>query len=208
MKEHVKLQTSRRILERLGCLLSGLLFLLLGMSVFVSYSFALPQTERSYVGDLTDFPHAATPYVVSNEGGIAYLVRFEEELRAFFIRTPHGHCFYKWVESNNRFEDPCYGSKFDLMGNYIEGPSTRSLDEHPHIIESDGKIFVNFQQVMLGTSAFESPVSQNAYHKIRTPKEDCLSALAKADLLLQSRCIELNKVPNDKEIVPRSETDK
>jgi cytochrome b6-f complex iron-sulfur subunit len=28
----------------------------------------------------------------------------------------------------NRFECPCHGSKFQLSGDYIEGPARRSLD--------------------------------------------------------------------------------
>jgi len=40
----------------------------------------------------------------------------------------HLGCLPKWVATNNRFECPCHGSKFEKDGTYIEGPAPRSLD--------------------------------------------------------------------------------
>jgi cytochrome b6-f complex iron-sulfur subunit len=40
----------------------------------------------------------------------------------------HLGCLYKWVPTNNRFECPCHGSKFELDGTWIEGPAPRDLD--------------------------------------------------------------------------------
>jgi cytochrome b6-f complex iron-sulfur subunit len=40
----------------------------------------------------------------------------------------HLGCLPKWVDTNHRFECPCHGSKYQLDGNWIEGPAPRSLD--------------------------------------------------------------------------------
>ncbi len=40
----------------------------------------------------------------------------------------HLGCLPKWVDTNNRFECPCHGSKYERDGTYIEGPAPRSLD--------------------------------------------------------------------------------
>lgn len=34
---------------------------------------------------------------------------------------PRFGCFVKWIAINHRFEEPCYGYKFELDGTYIEG---------------------------------------------------------------------------------------
>jgi len=40
----------------------------------------------------------------------------------------HLGCLPKWAATNNRFECPCHGSKFNGDGSYIEGPAPRGMD--------------------------------------------------------------------------------
>lgn len=49
---------------------------------------------------------------------------------ALHKECPARRCLYAWVNNNGRFECPCSGSKFELDGTYIEGPSPRSLDRY------------------------------------------------------------------------------
>lgn len=51
-----------------------------------------------------------------------------EGVVALYGVCTHLGCLPKWVETNNRFECPCHGSKYQLSGLYIEGPAPRSLD--------------------------------------------------------------------------------
>jgi cytochrome b6-f complex iron-sulfur subunit len=71
----------------------------------------------------------------------AWLILSETGLCALFADCPHRSsipCTPQWVDVNNRFECPCYGSKFQLDGTYISGPAPRGLDhlvihaETPH----------------------------------------------------------------------------
>ena len=60
-----------------------------------------------------------------------------EEVRVFLRRSPHGGCLLLYRQDRARFEDPCYGSLFDLAGQYIDGPSRRHLDELPATIQGE-----------------------------------------------------------------------
>ena len=51
-----------------------------------------------------------------------------EGLVSLFGVCTHLGCLPKWVPTNNRFECPCHGSKYQKDGHYIEGPAPRSLD--------------------------------------------------------------------------------
>jgi hypothetical protein len=76
----------------------------------------------------------------------------EEVKHVFLARSPHGSCFIRWNagwpfseipkwDAGDYFDEPCYGSKWDLEGNYISGPSPRDMDELPFEIK-DGMLWV------------------------------------------------------------------
>ena len=52
----------------------------------------------------------------------------QQGLVALYRVCVHLGCLYAWVDSTNRFECPCHGSKYELDGTYIEGPAPRDLD--------------------------------------------------------------------------------
>ena len=62
-----------------------------------------------------------------------YLVYYSDTqiARAFLGRSPHGGCLLTYVADKSVFEDPCYGSRFDLTGAYQVGPAQRGLDQLP-----------------------------------------------------------------------------
>ncbi len=43
-------------------------------------------------------------------------------------KCPHLGCRVPFCESSGRFECPCHGSKYDLGGEWIEGPAPRGMD--------------------------------------------------------------------------------
>ncbi len=51
--------------------------------------------------------------------------------QAFLARSPHGGCLLIYNSDERTFEDPCYGSRFDMEGRYEMGPSPRDLDQLP-----------------------------------------------------------------------------
>jgi len=72
--------------------------------------------------------------------GRFWLVNTGDGVLALYVVCVHLGCLYKWVPSNNRFECPCHGSKYQRDGTYIEGPAPRNLDRFVvESVDSSGK---------------------------------------------------------------------
>lgn len=96
---------------------------------------------------------APSPFVA----GKFWLVNVAEEgPKALYMVCTHLGCLYKWAQSNNRFECPCHGSKFDREGYYIEGPAPRSLDTFLVTVDA-GMVTVDTGKKTLGEPAVDSP---------------------------------------------------
>ncbi|MGW8143933.1 MAG: QcrA and Rieske domain-containing protein [Anaerolineales bacterium] len=54
----------------------------------------------------------------------------------FLGRSPHGGCLLFWDANTQFFNDPCYGSRFELSGKYKFGPAGRDLDQLPARLEN------------------------------------------------------------------------
>ena len=105
--------------------------------------FAYPRfAEGEFGGTFTiladEIPEAGTP-PVSKPAGRFWLSNSEQGFSALYGVCTHLGCLPKWVDTNNRFECPCHGSKFHLDGQYIEGPAPRDLDRfQTTIVFTDG----------------------------------------------------------------------
>lgn len=80
------------------------------------------------------------------------MVVYSEELQVatvFLRRSPHGGCLVLWDADKGWIQDPCFGSKFDLTGDHISGPSRRNLDQLPANVR-DGIIWVTPEVVYGG----------------------------------------------------------
>ncbi|NJN94102.1 MAG: Rieske 2Fe-2S domain-containing protein [Anaerolineales bacterium] len=93
-------------------------------------------------------PEVNTPPKAYTDGKF-WLVNVDTEVNgeprkgvlAIYKVCTHLGCLYEWVDMTNRFECPCHGSKFELPGDYIEGPARRSLDRFViQAISPDGTI--------------------------------------------------------------------
>ncbi len=107
--------------------------MLLGGSGVALIWFALPRfAEGTFGGTFTldssrvPVPGAAPTQVPEGRFWVSNVAN--EGLVVLFGVCTHLGCLPKWVSTNNRFECPCHGSKFELNGKYIEGPAPRSLD--------------------------------------------------------------------------------
>ncbi len=112
----------------------GALTLLTLESGLATYQFMYPRfREGEFGGKFILGTGTALPQIgIDPEGnatGKFWLINTDEGPRALYMVCTHLGCLYKWEPSNNRFECPCHGSKFDREGHYIEGPAPRSLDQ-------------------------------------------------------------------------------
>jgi cytochrome b6-f complex iron-sulfur subunit len=113
-----------------GATMALLLAEMTGMSVL----FALPRFREGEFGGFFNLGLAdeVLPAIEDpprpNDVGKYWLVQTDEGALAIYKVCTHLGCLYKWVETTNRFECPCHGSKFEKNGDWIEGPAPRALD--------------------------------------------------------------------------------
>jgi len=129
-------------------------------TALVSYFFMYPRFRAGEFGGKfilapTDVPATDAP-PVPEVAGKFWLVNTDEGAKALYMVCTHLGCLYKWQASNNRFECPCHGSKFNKAGFYIEGPAPRSLDTF-ELAEEDGQVVVDTGAKTTGAPASESP---------------------------------------------------
>lgn len=94
--------------------------------------YLLPRFRAGEFGGDFFVPAAQTPVLNSapqdNPQGRFWFSNTDSGVAALYKVCTHLGCLFKWVGTNNRFECPCHGSKFQSNGLYIEGPAPRSLD--------------------------------------------------------------------------------
>ncbi len=105
--------------------------------------YLLPRFRAGEFGGDFYVPGAQLPPLGSapqdNPQGRFWLTHTEIGIAALYKVCTHLGCLFKWVETNDRFECPCHGSKFEAGGLYIEGPAPRSLDRFEiTVIMQDG----------------------------------------------------------------------
>ncbi len=57
-------------------------------------------------------------------------------IKAFYTKCPHAECHVQWNNTENTWDCPCHGSKFEKDGALKKGPSTRGL--YPMDVKIDG----------------------------------------------------------------------
>lgn len=107
--------------------------------------FAYPRFREGEFGGIFTVPVGSLPPAGSppqeNPQGRFWLVNSDQGVLAIYKVCTHLGCLYKWVPSNDRFECPCHGSKFEKDGTYIEGPAPRSLDRFVvSVVDAQGSV--------------------------------------------------------------------
>lgn len=108
--------------------------------------FAYPRFAEGTFGGIFNFSTdripapGATPE--SEPAGRFHVAHLEDDsLVVLYGVCTHLGCLPSWVTTNDRFECPCHGSKFERDGKYIEGPAPRSLDRfYTTITFEDGTV--------------------------------------------------------------------
>ncbi|NDJ61751.1 MAG: Rieske 2Fe-2S domain-containing protein [Chloroflexi bacterium] len=106
--------------------------LLLGQATAGLIWFALPRFKEGTFGGVFNFPPERVPLLgsnpVSEPSGRFWVSNTDAGLVSLYGVCTHLGCLPRWEEGRSRFECPCHGSKFELNGDYIEGPAPRNLD--------------------------------------------------------------------------------
>jgi hypothetical protein len=95
----------------------------LGLTVItgvILYAFPPPFYEE--FGTLSDYPPSSDPYMISAVVPF-FLASTDTELIALSSRSPRkAGCWIHWSQEEERFIEPCFGTKFRLDGTYLSGP--------------------------------------------------------------------------------------
>ena len=102
-----------------------------------------PRPRRTFPGRLC----------VANTGTVIY---------ALSQKCPHLGCRVPYCDSSGRFECPCHGSKYDIGGEWIEGPAPRGMDRYPLAVDkTSGNLVADTSKTIdgppRGTNRFLTP---------------------------------------------------
>ena len=85
---------------------------------------------------------SAARLFVANTGSYLY---------AMSQKCPHLGCRVPFCESSGQFECPCHGSKYNIGGEWIEGPAPRGLDRYALILDTKtGTLTADTSTVIVG----------------------------------------------------------
>jgi cytochrome b6-f complex iron-sulfur subunit len=121
---------------------------LIAEGAWTSYDILKPGTASGFggvvdAGPVSDFVEDGSVQYFLN--GRFYITQHHGALRALYQRCPHLGCRVPFCESSTRFECPCHGSIYNVIGEYIGGPAPRGMDRFAISIHDD--------HVMVDTSA-------------------------------------------------------
>lgn len=81
-------------------------------------------------GPISDLPEKLTAPL--NKAKVKlWLSHTEDGIMALYKICPHLGCLYGWSDQEFKFICPCHGSQYEHNGDYITGPTPRSLDRFP-----------------------------------------------------------------------------
>jgi len=87
----------------------------------------------------------------------------QDGIRAIYKVCTHLGCLYKWVESNDRFECPCHGSKFLQTGTRIDGPARRNLDVFTiEVLDANGDVLARTEPSLDSKEGTPVPIPDGA----------------------------------------------
>lgn len=118
--------------------------LMLGQVGAATLWFAFPRFREGEFGGVIPFtdplpPVGEPPQFIAS--GRFHVSNTDRGLLALYGVCTHLGCLPKWAPTNERFECPCHGSKFEANGTYIEGPAPRGLDRFPvRVTFTDGTV--------------------------------------------------------------------
>jgi cytochrome b6-f complex iron-sulfur subunit len=119
---------------------------------WTSYDILNPSTAEGFggevdAGSLSDFLEEGTVKYFLD--GRFYVTQHQGGLRALYQKCPHLGCRVPFCQSSARFECPCHGSVYNIIGEYVGGPAPRGMDRFPIRIHN-GRVAVDTSSVVEG----------------------------------------------------------
>src|ERR1700674_1748266 len=122
------MSTTRRELLRRGWELGGtLLAAAAGWTTYESLRPLASATTGATINLGSPSSYAAETATYVSDGRL-FVANTGTHLYALSQKCPPLGCRVPFCDSSGRFECPCHGSKYDLGGEWIEGPAPRGMD--------------------------------------------------------------------------------
>jgi cytochrome b6-f complex iron-sulfur subunit len=126
---------------------------LIAEGLWTSYDILNPRPAEGFgaivdAGSVDDYKTEGT--VTYFLGGRFYVTQYQGGLRALYQKCPHLGCRVPFCESSGRFECPCHGSVYNLIGEYVAGPAPRGMDRFQISISPEGHVLVDTSSVIEG----------------------------------------------------------
>jgi len=85
--------------------------------------------------------------------GRLFVANTGTEIYALSQKCPHLGCRVPFCDSSGWFECPCHGSKYDIGGEWVEGPAPRGMDRFSLKVDSaTGTLVADTSTVITGPS--------------------------------------------------------
>ena len=145
--------TTRRQFLRSGWKLGGaMLAAAAGWTTYESLRPLAAATQGGAIdlGTVSNYPAESATYVSQ---GRLFVANTGTHIYALSQKCPHLGCRVPFCDSSGRFECPCHGSKYDLGGEWIEGPAPRGMDRFQLNLDSGtGALTADTSKVIVGPS--------------------------------------------------------
>jgi cytochrome b6-f complex iron-sulfur subunit len=141
--------TTRRQLLRRGWQLGGTMLAV--AAGWTAYEALRPLTSTAAgatinLGNPDNYKPETATYIVA---GRLFVANTGTRLFAISQKCPHLGCRVPFCDSSGRFECPCHGSKYDIGGEWIEGPAPRGMDRYPLTLTA-GSLVVDTSKLLIG----------------------------------------------------------
>lgn len=141
-------QARRNLILALGVLAA----VLLTLAAVALVTFGIVTRERSplwrSVAPASDLA-AGVPARYAVDAQMIYLVPGQAAPLALSARDPYRGCVVAWDAGEQRFVDPCFGSRYLADGSYERGPSPRGLDRFPARL-AGGQVQIDINNAQTG----------------------------------------------------------
>ncbi|MDP9184050.1 MAG: Rieske 2Fe-2S domain-containing protein [Actinomycetota bacterium] len=146
----VEEDVDRRHLLRTGLKVLGVA--LVAEAAWTSYDILHPSEAGGFGGEVdagpvADYTEEGTVQYFLN--GRFYVTQYQGGLRALYQKCPHLGCRVPFCDTAQQFQCPCHGSIYNVIGEYLGGPTPRGLDRFPIRIQ-DGRVLVDTSNLMVG----------------------------------------------------------
>jgi cytochrome b6-f complex iron-sulfur subunit len=108
------------------------------------------------LGDPSHYPPETATYISQAR---LFVANTGTEIYALSQKCPHLGCRVPFCDSSGRFECPCHGSRYDLGGEWVQGPAPRGMDRYDLKLVA-GNLVADTSKLITGP-----PRGANRYYK-------------------------------------------